>query len=242
MNSTDFERARNLLPSYLKKTISDDDKAWMTQFIQNLQSESSAADNTANEARQFKDEMAWVELSQNQLEQSTPAFDSEAGWKKMAMQIDLTTPNKKTTHISSKKNKRSVFDILSSIFQAKFETLILFWRKPMVGFLASTMIVAQMGLLAALVKYSWQTQKQESAVVVPASGDGKIKDMALFSVMVKDAAKIQDMRLLLETLQAQVVSGPSAVGLWVIAVPKTKISEATSAFKASTIIESADQQ
>jgi hypothetical protein len=69
-----------------------------------------------------------------------------------------------------------------------------------------------------------------------------MKDMALFSVMVKDTAKVQDMRFLLESLQAQVVSGPSAIGLWVIAVPKTKISEANSAFKASAIIESADQQ
>jgi hypothetical protein len=235
MNSTDFEKARTLLPSYLKKTISADDKAWMTQFIHNLHDQSLNLDE--GEVRQFHDEMAWVELSQQQLEIQTPTFDSEAGWKKMAMKLNLNQSTQATTVRST----QSVVDVLRSVFNAKFGTLILFWRKPMVGFLASTMIVAQMGLLAALVKYTWQTQRQET-VVAPASGDVRMSGMVLFSVMLKDVAKVQEMRALLETMQAQVVSGPSAIGLWVIAVPKDKLIEAAKAFKSSTIVESAEQQ
>jgi hypothetical protein len=235
MNSTDFERAKNLLPSFLKKTISADDKAWMTQFIQNLQDKSLNLDE--GKVRQFNDEMAWVQLSQAQLENATPAFNSEAGWEKMAMELKLHS----TAQAVQSKNRRSAFDLLTLLINAKFGPLIELWRKPLVGVLASTMIVAQMGLLAALVKYTWQTQKQETSVS-PASGDVKMKDMVLFSVMVKDAAKVQDMRALLESMQAQIISGPSAIGIWVVAVPKDKLTEANNAFKASAIVESADQQ
>jgi hypothetical protein len=235
MNSTDFERAQILLPSFLKKTISLDDKAWMTQFIQNLQDKSLNLDE--GKVRQFNDEMAWVELSQHQLENSTPAFDSAAGWNKMAMQLKLSA----ATQTTPVKKKRTAFELLKLLVNAKFGTLIEFWRKPMVGVLASTMLVAQMGLLAALVKYTWQAQKEQT-VVAPASGDVKMKDMVLFSVLVKDVAKVQDMRVLLDGIQAQVISGPSAIGIWVIAVPKDKLNDASQAFKASAIIESADQQ
>jgi hypothetical protein len=244
MNSTDFERARTLLPSFLKKTISANDKAWMTQFIQNLQDKSLNLDE--GKVRQFNDEMAWVELSQGQLDNTTPAFDSEAGWKKMAMQLEispLAQPAQPSHPLQAPhdKKKRSAFDLMKLLINAKFGSLIELWRKPMVGVLASTMIVAQMGLLAALVKYTWQAQKQETTVS-PASGDVKLKDMVLFSVMVKDAAKVQDMRALLEGMQAQVISGPSAIGIWVIAVPKDKLIDAAKAFKSSAIVESADQQ
>jgi hypothetical protein len=235
MNSTDFEKARTLLPSYLKKTISADDKAWMTQFIHNLHDQSLNIDE--GKVRQFNDEMAWVELSQRQLEKETPLFDSEAGWKKMAMELKLN----QTTQATTVQNTHSVFDLFKRLMNLKFETLILFWRKPMVGVLASTMIVAQMGLLAAVVKYSWQAQHQET-VVAPASGDAKMNGMVLYSVMLKDDAKVQELQTLLETMQAQVVSGPSAMGIWVVAVPKGKLIEATKAFKSSTIVESADQQ
>jgi hypothetical protein len=155
MNSTDFERARTLLPSFLKKTISANDKAWMTQFIQNLQDKSLNLDE--GKVRQFNDEMAWVELSQGQLDNTMPAFDSEAGWKKMAMQLEispLAQPAQPSHPLQAPhdKKKRSAFDLMKLLINAKFGPLIELWRKPMVGVLASTMIVAQMGLLAALVK------------------------------------------------------------------------------------------
>lgn len=234
MNSTDFDRAKLLLPSFLKKTISDDDKAWMMQFMQNLQDQNLNLDK--GKMRQFSDEMAWVKLSQSQLEQETPAFDSEAGWKKIAMQLNSSINSAKAPTIVG-----SAYGLLKKLLFKKFQLFLLYWRKPMVGVLASTMIVAQMGLLAALVKSTWQTQKAIT-LVVPASGDVTLKDRVLFSVMLKDAAKVQDMRALLESIQAQVVSGPSAIGIWVIAVPTNKLVDAEKIFKASAFVESADQQ
>jgi hypothetical protein len=236
MNSTDFARAQTLLPSFLKKTISDIDKVWMTQFIQNLQENRSNFDEA--KVRQFEDELAWIELSQSQLENATPRFDTEAGWKKLAMQI---TPS--VEPVKNHDRKETTLKLLKSLFYAKFETLILFWRKPMVGVLASTMLVAQMGLLAALVRHTWQAERTgPETVVASATGDVKVKGQVLFSVMFKDTVKLQEIRTLLESTQGQIVSGPSAIGIWVIAVPHEKLVTSATAFKSSAIVESADQQ
>jgi hypothetical protein len=225
----DFERARLLIPGFLKKTLADDDKAWMTQFIETLPQQSESL------SRQFHDEMAWVELTQAQLNAATPVFDSQAGWKTMENQLDLQ--NTKTTP----KPRKNLGDLLKALVSAKFGMLIAFWRRPMVGVLASGMIVAQMGLLAALVRYTGQSGTQEN-VVVPASGASSVAGAVLFSVVFKDAASSKEIRELLAANQAQIVGGPGAIGVWVISVPKEKLLDAAKAFVKSPIVESAEPQ
>jgi hypothetical protein len=228
-DANDFNRARQLIPGFLKKTLADDDKAWMTQFIETLPEQPESM------FRQFKDEMAWVALSQAQLSAATPAFDVQAGWKNMETQLDQHTTQTAPTP------RKNLGDLLQALAQAKFGMLIEFWRRPMVGVLASGMIVAQMGLLAALVRYTGHSGTQEN-VVVPASGASSVAGAVLFSVVFKDAASSKEIRELLEANQAQVVGGPGAIGVWVISVPKEKLLDAAKAFVKSPIVESAEPQ
>jgi hypothetical protein len=222
--AADFEKAKLFIPAFLKKTLTGDDKVWMTQFMEQRHQQDES------QLRQFNEELAWVELTQVQLSAATPAFDTQAGWKKMEFQINQTM-----------KPRKSVSQIIQGLIKAKFATLIDLWRRPMVGVLASAMIVAQMGLLAALVRYVGHSGTQEN-LVVPASGASQVQGTAMFSVVFKDSATSKDIRELLDANQAQVIGGPGAIGVWVISVPKEKLTQAAKAFAKSAIIESAEPQ
>jgi hypothetical protein len=127
------------------------------------------------------------------------------------------------------------------IIQSKIDLLVKFWQKPMVGVLASAMIVAQIGLLAALVRYSSHSLPQENGVT-SASGSQGIQGAVQLSVVFKDTATAFQMRTLLDSLQAQIVGGPGAIGVWVIAIPKENLTKAAQAMSQAPFVESATPQ
>lgn len=103
------------------------------------------------------------------------------------------------------------------------------------------MLIGQMGLLAAVVRYTYNVEPQ-TAVVAPASGEKGNPDSITLAVVFKDKATLKQMRQLLDSVQAQVVGGPGAIGVWEVAVPKDKLNEAMKVFGESKIVESAAPQ
>jgi hypothetical protein len=232
MNMPDIERARNLIPGFLKKMLGADDSEWIAQFLNTLRSTGSPA------AAEFEQEIAWVERTQLHLAQTSPVFDAQAGWQRMQGRLDASA---NAAPAAAPSPLRTAAAWVKSQFRARLDKAIRWWQKPAVAAMASAMLIGQMGLLAAVVRYTYNVEPQ-TALVAPAAGEKSNPDSMTLAVVFKDKATLKQMRQLLDSVQAQVVGGPGAIGVWEVAVPKDKVNEAMKVFSASNIVESAAPQ
>lgn len=229
--ATDIDRARHLIPGFLKKPLAADDKEWMTQFLDalNLQGGTRAVE--------FAQEMAWVERSQQQLAEDAPDFDAQAGWQRMQSRLDAPEQPVKLQDTPLAIAMRW----LKTQIRNRTDSAIAWWRKPMVGVLASAMIVAQMGLLAAVVKQMSQIQTVAESVS-PASGAQSLEGMAVLTIVFKDTASLLEVRTLIDSVQGRVIDGPGALGIWQVAVPKDKLEVSLKQLGAAKAVESVATQ
>lgn len=241
--AADVERARHLIPGFLKKTLADDDKQWMAQFLDTLKQQGGSP------AVEFTQEMAWVERSQQQLAQDAPAFDAQAGWQRMQGRLDASAkpaepnqPGKASPKVSP---KASPFTTAVAWAKAQIRVRVNnaanWWRKPMVGVLASAMIVGQMGLLAAVVKQMSQVQVVSESVS-PSSGAPSLEGMSVLTITFKDSASLLEVRTLIDSVQGRVIDGPGALGVWLVAVPKDKLNASLKRLGAAKAVESVAPQ
>jgi hypothetical protein len=235
MNTPDIERARNLIPAFLKKTLGSDDSEWMAQFLNTLRTQGGTAQ------AEFEQEMAWVERTQLHLAQTSPAFDAQAGWQRLQGRMDAASEKVIVSVPAAPARPRSVVQWVKSQFRARVDKTIRWWQKPAVAAMASAMIIGQMGLLAAVVRYTYNVEPQ-AAIVAPASGEKGLPDSITLAVVFKDTATLKQVQQLLGSVQAQVVGGPGAIGVWEVAVPKDKLNEAMKVFGSSKMVESAAPQ
>lgn len=228
---TDIERARHLIPGFLKKTLAADDKEWMTQFLNTLNLQGGTT------AVEFAQEMAWVERSQQQLAEDAPDFDAQAGWQRMQSRLDAPEQPVKLQDTPLAIAMRW----LKTHIRNCTDSAIAWWRKPMVGVLASAMIVAQMGLLAAVVK---QLNRAPSVAgsVSPASGTPSLQGMQVLSIVFKDSASLLEVRTLIDKAQGRVIDGPGALGVWLVAIPGDKLDATLKSLSAEKAVESVTSQ
>lgn len=229
--ATDIERARHLIPGFLKKTLAADDKEWMTQFLDTLNLQGGTR------AVEFAQEMAWVERSQQQLAEDAPDFDAQAGWQRMQSRLDAPEQPVKLQDTPL----AIAIRWLKTQIRNRTDSAIAWWRKPVVGVLASAMIVAQMGLLAAVVKQMWQMQSVPESVS-PASGAPSLQGMKMLTIVFKDSASLLEVRTLIDKAQGRVIDGPGALGVWLVAVPEDKLDATLKSLSAEKAIESIASQ
>lgn len=227
----DIERARDLIPGLLKKTLAANDKEWMTQFLDSLNRQGGTI------AVEFAQEMAWVERSQEQLADDAPAFDAQAGWQRMQSRLDapMSVADPKP-HVKKAASSPAASWVKTQIHNW-INNAVAWWRKPVVGVLASAMIVAQMGLLVAVVKQMNQLQTT-SVGVTPASNAPSLEGLAVLSIVFKDRASLLEVRTLIDSVQGRVVDGPGALGVWLVAVPKDKLDASMKRLGAAKAVES----
>lgn len=235
MNMQDIERAQLLIPGLLKKTLGTDDSEWMAQFLNTLRSQGGP------DLAEFEQEMAWIERTQQHLAQTSPVFDAKAGWQRMQVHMDATAEKVVVSAPAAPTRPHNIVHWVKSQFRAHIDKTIHWWQKPVVAALASAMIIGQMGLLAAVVSYIYKIEKQ-AAVVMSASGNKSLPNSIALAVVFSDKATLPQVQQLLGSVQAQVVGGPGAIGVWEIAVPKDRLTEAMQVFGASEIVESAAPQ
>jgi hypothetical protein len=238
--AADLERAQFLIPGYLKKSLKADDYQWMTQFLNQLHQRGQADPQAAQREDAFLQEMAWVERSQQQIAQDTPAFDAHLGWQRMEERLAAGA----APAAAKKPQPATISPLPNPVTWAKeqFAALIdratAWWKKPVIGALASAMIVGQMGLLAAVVK-QMSPQLAEVTSAAPLSGSQSVDGAVVLSVVFKDSASLLEVRTLVDSVQGRVVGGPGALGVWEVAVPKEKGAEALKTFIAAPAVESA---
>ena len=232
---TDIERARHLIPGFLKKTLNADDKEWMTQFLNILSQQSSP------EAAEFTHEMAWVERSQQQLAQDAPAFDAQAGWLRMQGRLNAPAQSAKANQSAKQAPLNTLVAWIKTQIKERITSAAAWWKKPVVGVLASAMIVGQMGLLAAVVKQMSNVSPIVEGVT-PSSGAPTLESMQVLAIVFKDNASLLEVRTLIDSVQGRVIDGPGALGVWLVAVPKDKFEANTKQLGTSKAVESVAPQ
>lgn len=238
VSALDMRRAQDLISGYLKNSLSADDQAWMAQFLVTLRTQGGTV------ATEFEQEMAWVAQTQAQLSQAAPVFDTDSGWQRLQARLD--TPRAAQGELAAKPAQvetgfGGVMRWAKQQFQAKAASFGRLWQKPAVGFLASAMIVSQMGLLAAVVHHLHKVESTQSAEVTPAAGSKAPQDGAVLVVVFKDNTSLLDMRMLLRNVHGEVVGGPGAMGVWEISVPKESVAESMKLLSASNLVYSVNQ-
>ena len=232
---TDIERARHLIPGFLKKTLSDDDKEWMTQFLNVLSQQSSP------EAAEFTHEMAWVERSQQQLAQDAPAFDAQAGWQRMQGRLNAPAQSATPKQPVKQAPLNTLMAWIKTQMNERITSAAAWWKKPVVGVLASAMIVGQMGLLAAVVKQMSNVSPIVEGVT-PSSGAPTLEGMQVLAIVFKDNASLLEVRTLIDSVQGRVIDGPGAMGVWLVAVPKEKFEAKAKQLGTDKAVESVAPQ
>ncbi len=232
MNQTDFSRALNLIPGHLKNCLSKDDSAWMKGFLDQLQNADLA------KAQAFAEELQWVEKTQAQMEQSLPRIDLEAGWQHLAGKLEAAADPQHARSVAQEQGGNKIVHWIKDFIQKRIEGLLNLWRKPAIVVLGSAMIIGQMGLLAAVVKKMYMAET--AGVAIPASGaKGAVSDqVVVVQVIFKDNTKVADIRRLLDASGAQIIGGPSAIGVWEVQIEKSKQTSAIDQISQSTTVES----
>lgn len=233
--AADIEHARHLIPGFLKKTLSADDQVWMTQFLETLSRHGGVA------AADFGQEIAWVQRSQEQLAQAAPSFDAQAGWQRMQSRLDAAAPLAMQRQPIQAKSTALAGSWTKALLHKLINRAAAWWRKPLVGVLASAMIIAQMGLLAVV---GTQMRQVQTATVsaTPSSGAPSLEGLTVLTIVFKDNASMLDVRALIDSIQGRVIDGPGALGVWQVAVPKDKLDASLKRLSASNAIESAAPQ
>lgn len=233
--AADIEHARHLIPGFLKKTLSADDQVWMTQFLETLSRHGGAT------AADFDQEIAWVQRSQEQLAQAAPNFDAQAGWQRMQGRLDAPAPLAMQQQPAQVKSMTLANPSAKALIHKLICHAAAWWRKPLVGVLASAMIITQMGLLAVVGKQMSQVQTA-TVSATPLSGAPSLEGLTVLTLVFKDSASLLDVRTLIGSIQGRVIDGPGALGVWQVAVPKDKLDATLERLGASNAIESAAPQ
>lgn len=215
------QRARDLLPWYAMNALGEPERIWMAQWLH---------DHGAHPAAMaMRAEIEWLQSSSRLTAEPVPsAARMEAGLELLMQRIakeplvkETTLPAGKATRPSS--SARSWFDGVRA------------WLAPRgVGFAlaASALVVVQAGVIGMLIKHAPAEQEPLSGPQQPAISSDRVILIVAFRADVAEGR----IRSLLREQQAQIVGGPSALGLYQVAVPKARVASFT---EATDIVESA---
>jgi hypothetical protein len=212
MASDELTRVRELLTGYVNKTLSSDDQAFMDQWM-----------NDPDRAQpDVLDEQRWLALTRAQLRDTTPKPAPDAGWHELLARIEAepkaTLP-------------RGAQDSEAQGLAAWFWR---WWRRPALAYAVLALLVGQMAALA----WQWSPHGEVRLMSAPA-GVQAPADSVLVQVAWRAQATSAQMQAVLQQVQGSVVSGPSALGLWLVAVPQAQADEALSTLRSSAAVEQA---
>lgn len=215
---SDIERARELLAWHSQDALTGEDLVFMRQWL-----EKSGADDPA-----MAQELAWLRSTAALLRAQV---ENEARLAQQPVDEGLRALMARIAHETPRGNKPPGWD--ECIGQ---------WLRDVVGVRSTgwamgvmALVAVQAGVIAALLA-------DPPAAQVPLSGaatsTGVSSDQVLLTVAFRAQATESAMRSTLASADAQIVSGPSALGLYLVAVPRDQAdSMATQLRAASAVVE-----
>lgn len=215
---SDLERARELLAWHSQDALTGEDLAFMREWIEKNGDHDPA----------IKQELAWLRSTAAQLraqvenEVSLAQQPADAGLRALMHRIALEKP---------RENKPSGWGM--NIRQ---------WLKDIVGVRSDGWAIGVIAVIAVQASVIALLLVDPPAAQVPLSGAaimGVAADHILLTVAFRPQATEFAMRSTLASASAQIVSGPSALGLYLVAVPKDKADSMAAQLRAvSAVVES----
>jgi hypothetical protein len=214
MANNELTRVRELLTGYVNKTLSSDDQAFMDQWM-----------NDPDRAQpDVLDEQRWLALTRAQLRDAVPKPAPDAGWHELLARIEvepIVTPS------------RGAQAPEDQGLAAWFWRL---WRQPALAYAVLVLLVGQMAVLA----WQWSPHGEVRLMSAPTVVHAPVASV-LVQVAWRAHATSAQMQSVLQQVQGTVVSGPSVLGLWLVAVPQAQADEALKTLRSSAAVEQASR-
>ncbi len=267
MDTANLLRARELMPWYAQGLLTGDDQAFMTHWLetsmahtaeftaeqawlQSTRTQLLLAASTAEQSNAASAEQGLSALMQRiaQSQGSTHASDSSTSTSSIEAinsiannHLNTRTRGTNDAKNSSAKpqNARSTHantsqGLLDRIGAWLSDTLGI--RQPALAFGMAALVLLQAGVIGALLTSGSSEQVPLSGSQPPTSAAA---DQVILTVAFNPQATEQAMRELLAASGAQLVAGPSALGLYSVAVPTARAAEAAAQLRAAKdVVES----
>lgn len=225
--SATLARVEQLLPFYAQQTLQGEEH----DFVDNWLNKNLAAHP------EIREELLWLQATRQQVHTqayaAVPNLDAglEALMQRIAQEQSATL---KSTQHTAKPSWLVLLRQQGVDFFNKINTLLNL-RSPAFAMSVAVVMVIQAGIIASLFM-------QQPANQMPLSGDSSLSvpsDQHKITIAFRPNATEQDIRQLLVSVNAQLIAGPSALGLYEVAIDKDHASAAIAQLRAATpIVES----
>jgi hypothetical protein len=241
MDNADLRRARELLPWYAQGQLAGDDHLFMSHWLENTMAHHPEL------AADIRAELAWLRSTQTTLQADMQATSArqpqEAGLAALMQRIaeesssaiekrakkPINTPA--NPHFSSK----SALPIPTSApWIERMQSWLsdaLGMRSPALAFGIAALVMLQAGVISALLLSEPAQQAPLSGA--PNSPASAAADQALLTVAFAPQATELAIRQALAAVGGQIVSGPSALGLYTVAIPPSSEDSAISQLRSA---------
>jgi hypothetical protein len=214
MANDELTRVRELLTGYVNKTLSSDDQAFMDHWM-----------NDPDRAQpDVLDEQRWLALTRAQLRDTAPKPAPDAGWHELLARIEAEPKTRPSSGAQT------------PVEQGLAARFWRWWRQPALAYAVLALLVGQMALLA----WQWRPQGEVRLMSAPTSVQAPSASVLVQVAWRAQATSVQ-MQAVLQQVQGTVVSGPSALGLWLVAVPQAQADEALKTLRSSAAVEQASR-
>lgn len=222
-NDDELARVRELLPWFANGSLNDADSRWVSAWL------AAHPEETDVHA-----ELAWLKQSALQYKNTveTPAAD-----KGLDVLLARIHAEKATAA-----QRRAVATDTSEDLWTKLKS---WFATPAFGLSMAALLLVQTGVIGLLMRHTpaptETPSSSQSQTMTPLSG-GQVAapaGMALLQVTFLPTATERDIRATLNNAQAQIISGPSSLGVYVLAVPAAELEKSQNALRGqSQVIES----
>ena len=246
MDTANLRRAHELLPWYAQGQLAGDDQVFMTHWLENTMAHHP--DIAAQFNQEMATEQAWLSSTRTHLQaaaqqqtalQASPANEAQGlaalmrriAQSQLESKVDATkniaaqaintwtTGQNSSQDTTLKRAARPTTSWLDRITAWLDDTLGV--RSPAMAFGIAAVVLAQAGVIGALLLNNPAQQTPLSGTATPAATTPANipTDTVLLTVAFAPQATELAMRQVLAATGAQLVAGPSALGLYTVAVP-----------------------
>jgi hypothetical protein len=208
MTPVEQRRFRDLLPGHLNKTLSADDQGFMDKWT----------NDPAQLPPELQDEAQWLAMVRDQLRASAPRAEPELGWHELLARIEAEPRSARQMGPGQAEPAGREHGLKG------------WWRwlqRPALAYAMLALLVGQ----TALLTWSWWPQG-DARLMSAAPPASVAPDTLRLDVLWHPQATAEQMQAALQLARGQVLSGPSALGLWQVAVPLEQADAAVAALRA----------
>ena len=221
----DLPRVQELLPWFAMGALTDDDQTFVEQWLA----------RHGTDHPELQAELAWLRGTATLARENAREHAAEAGLGDLMARIAVERPLSASVPHGPQGSTR----------WARFAAWVLDSlapRSPARAFAVAAVVLAQTVVISTLLMRETGEQAPLSGASVGATvgtSVGALQGMALFTVAWRADAREADIRALLASAQAQIVAGPSALGLYRVMVPVALAPAGLAALQAAShLVES----